>query len=473
MNYIIKDIIECPTIISNNSCYVIPYIKDSDLNDIWIKKLNIKVMNKDFEVIHNSCSPTYFIYNVDSNNFFKQTKKKLSDIYNKIAEDKTIKEVYNLICPGFEDIQTILLKLTTYKYKGFIKITESKDIFPVHFNNINISLVKQNLRLGKIHSYCRYLQNTPSNIKTPEWLANKIIRTIEKNKLPIDYKLYDDQWIYENNMGGLIAVSKGSVNKPRFLLLNYNYSKTKYDDVKNFNDYICLVGKGITFDSGGINIKGNSDRMHMDMSGVSTCVGIIMASAFLKLQKNILCVLPMCENMPSGSAYKQNDIIIHYDGTSSVIDNTDAEGRIILADGVSFANKLSPKIICDFCTLTGLANAFTGSFGSILISNDNELMKKYENESKYYDEKILCIPIWNELKEFLHSEVADIRNASYESGGDTMMAMWYIYYFVKNPNIKYMHFDLADTIDSANLSHINGSGKSSVVLPFIKLLQNI
>lgn len=465
MNYNIKLLQPCPNTITNG-CYIIPYIKNS--NNKILLDLDITEPNKDFDIIVNQNeSKTYYIYNIDPKNLYNSIKKNLTGIYKSLESNKYVINIYHIIHPSSEDIQAVLLKQITFRYNQFLTEVKNKDVYPCYIDNINETLFKLGIMLGKIHSFCRYLQCTPSNIKTPEWLANKIVKTIESNKLPIKHTIHDLDWIKAQGMGGIIAVSNGSTNKPYFLVLEYNKN---LETNNNYTDYICLVGKGITFDSGGINLKHKSNLMHMDMSGLSTCVGIIMGCAFLNLDKKILCVLPICENMPSSSASKPNDIIKHFGGITAEIDNTDAEGRLILADAVSYVNSLKPKMICDFSTLTGSASNFTGSYASVLISNNETLINSYTKCANYYSEKVISLPIWDELNEFLKSEVADIKNSGYKAGGDTMMAMLYIYKFVSNKEIKYMHFDLADTIESENFVHINGNGKSSVILPFIKFL---
>jgi leucyl aminopeptidase len=207
------------------------------------------------------------------------------------------------------------------------------------------------------------------------------------------------------------------------------------------------------------------------MSGVSTCIGIIMICCLLKIKTKILCILPICDNMPSGNAYKPGDVIKHYDGTTSEIHNTDAEGRVILGDALAFANKLNPKLICDFASLTGLAQSITGSMATIFFSTDKENGNKYMKSSEMYDEKAIELPMWKELMEYLKSDIADIKNAGYGAGGDTMMAMCYLWHFVKD--IKWMHFDLATTIMSKEMDHLDGYGKSSVILPFVEFIKKI
>jgi leucyl aminopeptidase len=467
---------------------IIPYIKtDMNFNNLVINKYNLKNISNRIEkermiIFNNLCAENnleYLVYFIDdTKNIYNEMKKQYSSIYNMVSNKE--KDVYHVIYNKFEDHQGLLLKIITYKFDTYKTQKDNQiNIYPCQINSINQELFQTNVDMGFIVNFCRRIQKEPGNYKTPYMLTKYIenaIQKLDKNNIKLQYKIYDLAWIEKNKMGGLLAVSKGGRSagtNPYFMLVHYNHENNNidFDNLGTLNDYICLVGKGITFDSGGIDLKGDSMLMHMDMSGLSTCIGITMLCSLLKIKTKILCVLPICDNMPSGNAYKPGDVITHYDGTTSEIHNTDAEGRVILGDALGFANKLNPKLICDFASLTGLAQSITGSMATVLFSSKEEYGNKYLESSQKYDEKAVVLPMWDDLKEYLKSDVADIKNSGYSAGGDTMMAMCYLWHFVENK--QWMHFDLATTITSKSMDHLNGYGKSSVILPFVEFIKKI
>ena len=470
--------------LNNNSIIIIPYINnDNNLLKLYNIKVDIESLknNKIMKFYSTNNNEIIIFYINESNNIFNQFKTAISFIYSSIKTDKSI---YHLIDNEYQELQGLLIKICTYRFNKFFKEEPPIKDINILINNDSDKELNDGLDKGDVVNFCRELQKTPSNCKTPDLLSktinkklnelNKKLNELNKklNELNnVSCKIYDEEWIKEQKMGGILAVSKGGSdmgNHPRFMFASYNLN---IDNLSNDSNYICLVGKGITFDSGGLNLKRNSMTMNMDMSGVSTCIGILMICAKLKLAVKILCVLPICDNMPGGNSYRQGDIITHCDKTTSEIHNTDAEGRVILADALGYIknNKWKPKLICIFATLTGAAYSITGGLADVIFSSNPENAQIIIESGKKNDEKILELPIWDDLKQYLKSDIADIKNSGYEAGGDAMMAMHYLKYFIPE-NIEWMHFDLATTIDSKNMNHLSGNGKSSAILPFIDFL---
>jgi len=248
--------------------------------------------------------------------------------------------------------------------------------------------------------------------------------------------VYDENKIEEEKMGGLLAVGKGSVNPPRFIIMDYKPVNEKPAD-------IVLVGKGITFDSGGISIKPSADMwlMKADMSGAAVTAGIILAAAKSKMNVNITGVIAAAENMPSGNALRPGDIIATSSGKTIEVDNTDAEGRIVLADALHYASKLSPQCIIDFATLTGAAVVALGEFTGGLLSNNDELAAKLLLSSKITHERIWQLPMWDDFNKQIESEVADVKNLGGRWGG-TITAAKFLEKWV-DEKIPWAHLDIA------------------------------
>ena len=215
----------------------------------------------------------------------------------------------------------------------------------------------------------RDLENEPSNFLTPD----KFAEYLKKSSVKAGYQVtvFDEKKIAQLNMGGVLNVGKGSVNPPRFMILQY-FGANKSDKP------VVLVGKGVTFDSGGISIKPaqGMDAMKMDMGGAAAVVGAFEAIARLKYKMNLIGLIPSVENMPDANAYKPGDVIKSYSGTTIEIDNTDAEGRLILADALDYAANYKPRAVIDVCTLTGAAIICFGHLLAGLMGNDADLKKK-------------------------------------------------------------------------------------------------
>lgn len=286
-------------------------------------------------------------------------------------------------------------------------------------------------------SFARDLQNEPSINLTPELLANRIKE--ELDKLKIKTIVFDEKEIARKLMGGLLAVGMGSSNPPRFIQINYKSSKSSKKKLPT----VCLVGKGVTFDSGGISIKpaANMGDMKADMSGAAVVAGTIIAAAKNKLPMNIIGIIPSAENMISGSSLRPGDIIKTSSGKTIEVDNTDAEGRVILADALDFASKLKPDVIIDLATLTGACVVALGEFVAGLFCTNDELSNSlYDAGQKTFD-RIWRLPLWDEYSLLNKSEVADIKNLGGRWGG-AITAAKFLENFVK-PELKWAHLDIA------------------------------
>ncbi|MEX2460514.1 MAG: leucyl aminopeptidase [Paenibacillaceae bacterium] len=254
-------------------------------------------------------------------------------------------------------------------------------------------------------NYARDLTNLPSNLLTPENLAE------EAQKLASLYGfeciIHNELEIEKLKMSGLHHVGKGSVHPPRMIVL-------KYQGQEQWTDVLGLVGKGITFDTGGISLKdpAGMEEMISDMGGSAVLLGVMQAIGKLKPKINVVVVIPAAENMPSGSAYKPGDVIPTLSGRTVEVLNTDAEGRIVLADGVTYAKQLGATRIIDIATLTGAVLVALGDVATAAITNDESFLKQLLKTADQNGEKVWQLPVYPEYKEMLKSEIADVKNST-------------------------------------------------------------
>ncbi len=280
----------------------------------------------------------------------------------------------------------------------------------------------------------RDLGNAPSNILTPSRLAERAQQVAKT--AGVKCTVYDKREIEKMKMGGLLAVNRGSAEEPRFIVLEYAPRKA--------SRHVALVGKGITFDSGGISIKPaeKMEEMKFDMCGAAAVIGTIQAAAKLELPVRVTGVIPSTENLPSGSAYKPGDIITMMSGKTVEIVNTDAEGRMILADALHYASELKPDHLLDYATLTGACVVALGNEAAGLFSNDDELARKLIECGERVGERLWRLPEWDEYKDLIRSEWADMKNSGGRWGGAISAAL-FLKEFVHC--LSWAHLDIAGT----------------------------
>lgn len=290
-------------------------------------------------------------------------------------------------------------------------------------------------------NFTKDLQNEPGGVLNPIEMSKRIKNSL--SKVGVRVKIFDERDIQKQKMGGLLAVGSGSDCPPRFVVLEYNGSARRSSSKKSAGKKIALVGKGITFDSGGISIKPYQDMWEMkaDMSGAAVAAGTILAAARAKLPINIVGILPLAENMLSGSSMKPGDIVVTSSGKSIEVDNTDAEGRMILADALHYANKLKPTAIIDLATLTGACVVALGEFVAGLFTKNEELSKKFFHLGLQTHERVWALPMWDDFHSLNKSDVADVKNIGGRWGG-AITAAKFLENFVEK-RIPWVHLDIA------------------------------
>ncbi|MEX0602532.1 MAG: leucyl aminopeptidase [Bacteroidota bacterium] len=304
--------------------------------------------------------------------------------------------------------------------------------------------------LAEATMFARDLANAPGNEIYPETLAKAAVESGQRSGYTV--KVLDENELADLKMGGILGVSQGSVRPPRFLVMEYGRSNTRT---------VVLVGKGVTFDTGGISIKPSAGmaEMKMDMSGAAAVIGTFEAVARLKLPVHVVGLVPAVENMPSGSALRPGDILRHFNGKTSEVDNTDAEGRLILADALSYAGRFKPAAVIDLATLTGACVVALGHHATGMMGNDEGLQERLRKAGDKTYERVWPLPMFDEYDKLIKSDVADVKNVGGRWGGAITAAM-----FLKRfiGTYRWVHLDIAGTAMLEENSDYTQKGASGV-----------
>jgi leucyl aminopeptidase len=350
------------------------------------------------------------------------------------------------------------LAQSDYKYDPYITVKKEQKRIPIRATLIAPDadakkLTAQAQAIAAAVETVRDLGNTPANVLTPSELATRAEEVCKRTG--VKCTVYGKREITRMKMGGLIAVNRGSVEEPRFVVMEYSPRKAK--------KHVALVGKGITFDSGGISIKPSEkmEEMKFDMCGAAAVIGIMEAVATLALPVKVTGIFAATDNLPSGSAYKPGEIITMMSGKTVEIVNTDAEGRMILADALHYASGLKPDHIIDYATLTGACVVALGGEAAGLFSTDDELAQKLIESGERVGERLWRLPVWDEYKDLIRSEWADMKNSGGRWGGAISAAV-FLKEFVDCPS--WAHLDIAGTAyaESENAREARGASGAGV-----------
>lgn len=295
--------------------------------------------------------------------------------------------------------------------------------------------------LARAQNNCRRLAEMPANLMTPTIFA-KTTEELFKGFPNVKVVVHDRQWAEGKKMYSFLSVTNGSAEPPRFVEVHYNNKP----DSKPF----VMVGKGICFDSGGISIKpgANMDRMRGDMSGAANVVSTTFALAALNAKVNVIALTPLCENLPSGTATKPGDVVVAMNGKSIQIDNTDAEGRLVLADGLTYAHEFDPSAILDIATLTGAMAAALGSAATGVFTNSSKLFNVLREAGVHTGDRVWRMPLFSHYNtQVTDSQLADCLNIGKQANqGGPCTAAAFLSEFVKCP--QWLHLDIAGVMDS-------------------------
>jgi leucyl aminopeptidase len=281
----------------------------------------------------------------------------------------------------------------------------------------------------------RDLVSQPGNVVTPGYLADTARELAGRHNLSC--RVYEMDELINLGMNALVAVGKGAAEPPRLIVLEYRGAGAKGRPV-------VLVGKGITFDSGGISIKPGAgmEEMKTDMAGSAAVLGTMAAAAGMKLPLNLVGIIPTAENMPDGKAFKPGDVLTSLSGSTIEITNTDAEGRLILCDALHFAQGYKPVALIDLATLTGACVVALGHEASGLMGNDQRLADALTRAGERSGERLWQLPVWDEYGEGMKSDIADLKNSGTRDAG-ALKAGWFLKQFVGSTH--WAHLDIAGT----------------------------
>ncbi len=371
-------------------------------------------------------------------------------------------ELAELLATNFEMANFEFVKYRTVPPEGWSFVEE------VYVRGSLGREVQEGFRRGQLIGVevngCRVLANTPGGEMTPEILASEAKKAMRGTKVKV--RIFGSTDIKKLKMGGIIGVAQGSVLEPRFIILEY-YGGRKLEKP------IVLVGKGVTFDTGGLNLKPTEGiyEMHMDMSGGAAVIHTIALAAKLKIRKNIVGLIPAVENMPSGSSYRPGDVLRSMSGKTIEVLNTDAEGRIILADALTYAKKYNPVLVVDVATLTGAAVVALGQRASAIFSKDERLIDKLRMLGEETGDYVWPLPLWDEYEEEIKGTFGDVANTQKSRYGGAISGAMFLYQFAKDLNCPWVHIDIAPRMTAIEGEYLAKGAAGAPVRLLIKAIE--
>jgi leucyl aminopeptidase len=341
-----------------------------------------------------------------------------------------------------EDCATAIAEGTVLGLYRFLRHKKAEDendletLTIVEHDSAKVPAIERGINKGMImaeaSNFCRDLANEPSNYLTPTELADRAEAIAGKTGL--ECEIHGPDWMREKGMGGVLGVARGSEEEPRFIVMRYKGA----GDARP----VALVGKGITFDTGGISIKpaAGMEEMKGDMSGGASVIAAMSAIARLRPNVNVVGIVPATENMPGGSAIKPGDVLVTMKGKTIEVINTDAEGRLILSDGLAYAVEQDATAIIDVATLTGAISIALGNVAMGAMTNNEALYGRVKKAADAAGEKIWELPMWDDYKDQIKSEVADMKNTGGRGAGSITAAMLLREFVDDTP---WVHLDIA------------------------------
>ncbi len=299
--------------------------------------------------------------------------------------------------------------------------------------------------IGVETNAARELSNTPGGEMTPAMLAKAAEAAGKESGVKV--AVLDEKEMRKLGMGGVLGVGRGSDEPPRFIVMEYRGAAAKTAPV-------VLVGKGITFDSGGLNIKPDDHiyEMHMDMSGGAAVIHAIAALARLKVKKNVIGLIPAAENMPSGSSYHPGDVLKTMSGKTIEVMNTDAEGRVVLADGLEYAKKYKPRLVIDVATLTGASMHALGRRASAILATDRKVENRLREAGEKTLDRVWPLPLWEEYEDEVKGTFGDWSNTGKERYGGAITGAVFLWQFIKP--WPWVHIDIAPRMTAVEGEHL-------------------
>lgn len=329
---------------------------------------------------------------------------------------------------------------------------------------------KDGLKRGRIvaesANLARDLANTPGGDMTPSLLAKMAKKAVSGTKIRV--KVLNESQIKKLKMGGLIGVGKGAKDKPKFIILEY-YGTKKSEKP------IVFVGKGITFDTGGLQVKPGMAmyEMHMDMSGGASVIGALRAVAKLGLKKNVIGLIPSAENAVSDEAIRPGDVITTMSGKTVDVLHTDAEGRLVLADGLHYARKYNPRLVIDIATLTGAAVVALGRHAHAIMTPNRKLEDKFRDLGEESGDYVAPLPLWEEYKPYMkgvHGDISNMATVDSKYGG-AINAGTFLSFFTKK--MRWVHIDMAPRMTSVDSDLLSKGATGEPVRLLVKIVEEM
>jgi leucyl aminopeptidase len=423
----------------------------------------------DVILVHNLNRYTCLVLNDSSKPFFGQLeslRKVSSKVHSIIKEnDNSALVIGDLVNDG-ELVSAFIegLVLSNYIFDKYLSKPDKKSGFPVPIHVYSAYLEEEDIEKLEIICTAVYLSRDLVNEPLSHMNAVNLAERIRDmgNIAGFSVEILNKKEIESTGMGGLLAVNRGSIDPPTFSVLEWK--PAEYLNEKPF----ILIGKGIVFDTGGLSLKptaNSMDYMKCDMAGAAAVAGAMYAVAAAGLPVHIIGLIPATDNRPDGNAMVPGDVITMLDGTTVEIMNTDAEGRLILADALTYSKKYDPLLVIDLATLTGSASAAIGTQGAVsLHKSAGEWHSELEECGYYTHERIVQFPLWEEYREMLKSDIADLKNIGGKEAG-AIVAAKFLEHFVSFP---WIHLDIAGPafLHSADAYRTKGGSATGVRLLF-------
>lgn len=298
----------------------------------------------------------------------------------------------------------------------------------------------------------RDLVNEPGNIKSPEFLAEQAVAIAAETSMSCT--ILDRQALVDEKLGAILGVAQGSVRDPRLIVLRYRGENAPEQP-------LALIGKGVVFDAGGISLKPaeKMEEMKMDMAGAAAVLGTMLTTALLRLPVHVVAVIPAVENLPSGSAIRPGDVITAASGQTIEVLNTDAEGRMILADALTYTKRFQPTAVIDLATLTGACVIALGAHATAILGNDEPLIQQLLDCGERTGERLWQLPLWDDYAEQIKSDIADVKNSAGRPAG-AITAAAFLQKFASG--FRWAHLDIAGTAWEEKGRHYLPKGGSGV-----------
>ena len=440
------------------------YLSEEENSNLYEFASNFIAGNEEFDYLKTGSQFIFFVKESDVKEKLRVAGHKVRTHLNKSETEITIvskKEHSIYVAEG--------LALSNYQFLKYFKDATKKKYALEKINVVgkfDTNLITTLNNSIKAVLWARDMVNEPVSFLTATQLATEIKKLGEEANFSVN--VLEKNQIESLKMGGLLAVNNGSIDPPTFSILEY-----KPKNAKNKKP-IVLVGKGVVYDTGGLSLKptaGSMDLMKSDMAGAACMAATIYATALNQSDVHLIGLIPATDNRPGMNAYTPGDVITMYDGTTVEVLNTDAEGRMILADALAYSNKLNPELVIDAATLTGAAVVAIGTKASCLMGNAKQkVMDQLIESGNDVHERLVQLPFWDEYYDEMKSSIADLKNVGGKYAG-MITAGKFLEHFVKSP---YVHLDIAGPSFLESPQDYKGKGGTGVgIRLLLNFLENL